>query len=120
MILFYVNKIMQNMDSAKVIEVYVEQDKKKYSLEDIKYRAIADAAKGDAKARDWVTKNVITKKSPPAARYMTDQNIMHDAIAGLMALKMKKGEATALVQNMCKNTKYTDAGQIIIKAFKNG
>jgi hypothetical protein len=95
--------------------------------ESIKQTAITQAIEGNSSARTWVTKHVFenkekiknkTKNSSQPAKFLTNRQVMSDALEGLVKLKYKKDNAKKIVAKLGKKSEYKDPGVMIIDCIK--
>lgn len=111
---YYLHRLIKSIESVSTRPV---------TMDDIEATAMRQAAEGDQAARKWVTDHLRGAnkpiKSKQRAVFLTDKNIMNDAVAALVAVKYKKEEAKKVVARLCKNKKYNNVGELLVDCFKN-
>ena len=90
-------------------------------------RAIEDAKKGNASARNFVLKNAtnrppvfnnnVAASTPPPI--ITDQSIVNDAQLALVSMGFKSREATKMVRSACSKKPFYSAQELIEECLSN-
>jgi len=90
----------------------------------IKYDAMERAVNGDAKSRDWLTKNVfndqdlpVSSLEAPAETPGTPEHIKDEAIMALQGMGFNKTDAKNKINELCATKKYNSSESLITESF---
>ena len=82
------------------------------------------AINGDAKSRDWLTKNVFNDQDftmpnfeAPAETPGTPEHIKNEAIMALQGMGFNKTDAKNKINELCSNKKYDSSESLITESF---
>lgn len=98
--------------------VEIEQDEDFADFENIKRTALIQAAQGNHSARNWVTKHVFNEQQVKTNQLLTDQKIVDDTIAALVAIKHKKSAAKEVAYRLGSAKKYSDVSSLFLESIK--
>lgn len=97
------------------------QSEKDITFEDIKLTTLKKAANGDKAARDWAMKYVFdiqpTDQKVNTKKYNTDESIINDAIAAMVAVKVKKADAVSKIKSLVSKKDYKNVSDLFIDAM---
>ncbi len=111
----------------------VSLDNKKSAWEYIKQDAMERAVNGDAKSRDWLTKNVFNSEDIALAPSVsqkphrstsskpvdtgTPKDIRQEAIMALQGMGFNKTDAKNKINELCSKKKYNSSESLITESF---
>ena len=108
------------METGPMISLNNKDDAWEYIKQDAMERAI----NGDAKSRDWLTKNVFNDQDLPVSNFeapaetpSTPENIKQEAIMALQGMGFNKTDAKNKINELCSNKKYDSSESLITESF---
>ena len=108
------------METGPVISLHNKDEAWEYLKQDAMERAVD----GDAKSRDWLTKNVFNDQDLPMPSFeapveapSTPEHIKQEAIMALQGMGFNKTDAKNKINELCSNKKYDSSESLITESF---